>query len=188
MKEIDWSIAPEGATHWAPETDKSHECWYKKRGNGWMVSSKGTGYEWREISFPKRNLSELIPRPADPTAKDHRHEQPAWTGTGLPPVGTVCEMWHEKIGDWLKAEVAFAGEKILVVRYHSIAHGHHEAAIMNLDSEKLLRLPRTPEQIAAEEREKAVDEMMAVHEPWIATRRFCEKLYDAGYRRQEPQE
>lgn len=82
----DWSIAPEGATHWAPETDKAHEGWYKKRGNGWMVFSKGTGYEWREISFPKRNLSELIPRPADQAAKDHRHEQPATAEqTGLPP-------------------------------------------------------------------------------------------------------
>lgn len=188
MKEIDWGKAPEGATHWGPDTDRHCESWYEVMG-GEVVRYLPVYYSPQPM-LPAVNgsqyyhpVDDLVARPAP------------WVGAGLPPVGTVCEMWHEKIGDWLKSEVAFVGEQILVVRYHSIAHGHHEAAIMNLDSEKLLRLPRTPEQIAAEERERAIDDLCASIVSHYEAPKMSERylglaraLHDAGFRRQEPSE
>ncbi|HBO4307565.1 TPA: hypothetical protein L4U29_004042 [Pseudomonas aeruginosa] len=51
--------------------------------------------------------------------------------------------------------------------------------------------PQDTEQIAAEEREKAIDAMLDLDPPYedgfgmTSRRQFCEILFDAGYRRQE---
>lgn len=45
---------------------------------------------------------------------------------------------------------------------------------------------RTPEQIAAEEREKAIEEMRAALPDWAAPENICPMLYDAGYRKVTP--
>lgn len=100
-----------------------------------------------------------------------------WTGEGLPPVGTVCE-FRVETDDWRSCEV--------------IAH-HGEYAVCWIHCNKILassghaiRPIRTPEQIATEEREKAIDEMLALRKfPEISgSPSFAEAIYDAGYRKQ----
>ncbi|HIE1067009.1 TPA: hypothetical protein ACXJGN_003401 [Pseudomonas aeruginosa] len=113
-----------------------------------------------------------------------------WDGQGLPPVGTVCEIKHRDIG-WVRCEI---------VAHKSFSCGGLTHAIAWIDEYTLdqsqgvrFRPIRTPEQIAAEEREKAVQEMLALDEyphgqdrgGMMSRADFCRVLYDAGYRRQE---
>lgn len=115
-------------------------------------------------------------------------QRPAeWNGIGLPPVGTVCEaLWNEASDTWLKVKVFGANEHgqpihrweegPKIYEYQaSPLHGPHGTAYF--------RPIRTPEQIAAEERVKAVAEMMThvAH----ATPYDCDLLYRAGYRKVE---
>lgn len=117
-----------------------------------------------------------------------------WDGSGLPPVGCQCEIdptveHHEYYARHagrqaliVAHDVGRYGDPIAVYRvvaddgyneYHGLTSGKNN-----------FRPIRTPEQIAAEEREKAVVEMKRVwsgseNSPFYA-------LYDAGYRKQEP--
>ena|SRR5690554_5417244 len=164
MKEIDWSKAPEGFPIWIedlkPDLGGDHSCWARE------LSDR---YEDEKGGFWSK--------PEDGFYRVHRRP---WTGEGLPPVGTALE-FRTMRGEWIPGEYIgqFNGQMVV---------GCKETGAVGYCDPEQIRPVRTPEQIAAEEREKAVDEMLAAHEPWIAPRRFCEKLYDAGYRRQEPSE
>jgi len=104
-----------------------------------------------------------------------------WGGEGLPPVGSICE--GKECGEWVKVEI--------------IAHYDGRAVCMLPSKERVaiadpasLRPIRTPEQIAAENREKAIIEMKEVFLRgasgfWKGARLGIEALYDAGYRKQE---
>ncbi|MFU5179171.1 hypothetical protein ACM7XV_21180 [Pseudomonas aeruginosa] len=103
-----------------------------------------------------------------------------WNGQGLPPVGTVCEVKHRDIG-WVRCEI---------VAHKSFSCGGLTHAIAWIDENTLdqsqglrFRQLRTPEQIAAEERAKAIEEMCFAEE--TLTVKQAKALYDAGYRRQE---
>ena len=111
--------------------------------------------------------------------------QTVWSGDGLPPVGTVCEGRARATQEW--------GEVVV------LAHRIGSAVVSFTDCERLqwcdvdeLRRILTPEQIAAEEREKAVAAMVAImckdgafdaDDPECAF--AMEKLHDAGYRKVE---
>ncbi|ELO0933411.1 TPA: hypothetical protein SL836_003082 [Pseudomonas aeruginosa] len=119
-----------------------------------------------------------------------------WNGQGLPPVGTVCEYRCNdscEPNDWTAVHVLA----------HA-AHGSDTAMLLAEDNNGepgtiygriwvpgTCRPLRTPEQIAAEEREKAIDAMLDLDPPHekgfglTSRRQFCEVLFDAGYRRQE---
>lgn len=84
-----------------------------------------------------------------------------WNGEGLPPIGTVCEVAPKCQGCiWQKVEIAYMGNEYFVVvcpergceesRRH--VHGYQFRPI------------RTPEQIAAEERDAAIEQMILVDE------------------------
>jgi len=99
-----------------------------------------------------------------------------WNGKGLPPVGTVCE-WHPNHDGWVKVEIlGHSGEETWFRR-----DGHES-------SETCLRMAffrpiRTPEQIAAEEREKAIEEMVHDHDN-DQLRAWAAYVYDIlGYRK-----
>lgn len=107
-------------------------------------------------------------------------EQSSWDGQGLPPVGTNCE--YRSNDGWLQCEVVAHRNNAAVVLNH-----HYEADFVPPQD---LRPLRTPEQIAAEEREKAALEMAALMSGHEDRSKDCFKvlgeiLYDAGYRRQE---
>lgn len=88
MSEIDWSKAPEGATHcdpvtgywWGPSSLVSDGFSKWSDANGCWVEHANTHRPDIEI------VERLIPRPTQ------------WRGPedGLPPVGTVCEVWRRK--------------------------------------------------------------------------------------------
>lgn len=122
-----------------------------------------------------------------------------WNGEGLPPVGTVCE-WAGctyapedpkepdlHVGDQVKIIAHFKDGEFDLAAFtfnpgiHNSARG---AAWVNQGSHGCFRPIRTPEQIAAEEREKAVRDMLLCLKSPLAEATAYD-LYDAGYRKQE---
>ncbi|HBO9310379.1 hypothetical protein [Pseudomonas aeruginosa] len=171
---IDWSKAPEGATHWEPRGSLYLEGWMRKVGNKWSYWAEGRKV-WVS-GTPGCNVS------AEREATFEARPQEAWDGQGLPPVGTVCEVKHRDIG-WVRCEI---------VAHKSFSCGGLTHAIAWIDENTLdqsqglrFRQLRTPEQIAAEEREKAVGDMaMSIQGvPYQYPTLYA--LFDAGYRRQE---
>ncbi|AVE32265.1 hypothetical protein [Pseudomonas aeruginosa] len=178
---IDWSKAPEGATHWEPRGPDFGEGWMKKEGNEWFYWGEGTN-KWFKGKL-SCNVS------AEREATFEARPQDTWDGQGLPPVGTVCEYrCHDNIcepKDWTVV--------------HVLAHANHGSDTAMLLAEDVSGEPgtmygriwiprtcrplRTPEQIAAEEREKAIEEMCFAEE--TLTVKQAKALYEAGYRRQE---
>lgn len=113
----------------------------------------------------------------------------AWSGSGLPPVGTVCEWKGTHGGYWVGCEVVALSQSQFVLRHSdSSKYRPGQFEVFSADPVQIQFRPiRTPEQIAAEEREKALDAMVAtsplLDKGW--SRLVCKALYDAGYRRVE---
>ena len=125
-----------------------------------------------------------------------------WNGEGLPPVGTVCEFRipeeFEGVSPW-RPELRQGSRVEIIYRYDT---GVSEVAAFKFDvavgclveqaSAGCFRPIRTPEQIAAEERENDIAEAMkvmavsGVHTSAEACLRIATAYVDAGYRKQEP--
>lgn len=104
-----------------------------------------------------------------------------WSGEGLPPVGTVCEAYDYTDGKWVVGKILMHGNSD-----HAFATGTPECWGALFWACKF-RPARTPEQIAAELREKEIEEMLK-GTPWPGSdisRRVCEHLHAQGYRKQE---
>ena len=156
---IDWSNAPEDATHYQAETHGVFECWLKP---GHSVRVSRREQDWREDGYADDLIAtSAIKRP--------------WSGEGLPPVGVVCMA---------------NGYQVVIVAHH--CNGIH-AIYAESEVDGLLyygepnefRPIRTPEQIAEDEREAAVAEMLGLF--GVADSRdtyLMQRLYDAGYRKQ----
>ncbi|MFU2949880.1 hypothetical protein ACM7M3_29035 [Pseudomonas aeruginosa] len=166
---IDWSKAPEGTTHYHIAEDINP--WRKIEGT---VAYEHYSGKWLRVnSFNEGCMPDYyVPIPQEP-----------WDGQGLPPPGTEIE-YRQNGGTWL------AGTYIGEFRGKLVA-GCHVTGVVGVVALEEIRPLRTPEQIAAEEREKAIDEMLDLDPPhekgFVLTsrRQFCEVLFDAGYRRQE---
>ncbi|MBP3934696.1 MAG: hypothetical protein J6D44_12635 [Pseudomonas sp.] len=107
---------------------------------------------------------------------------PAWAGIGLPPVGTVCEAKTTR--GWSRGTIIAHG----LPPKENIAVWQEDGERISLGVKEYFRQIRTPEQIAAEEREIAIRNML--HEPGVTTDHSvadftCAALYDAGYRKFE---
>lgn len=112
-----------------------------------------------------------------------------WDGEGLPPVGVVCEHQgdDEDCNSWFPV-LTLAHAKI-DDRYVAVFQRADDDRKISFSNAVFFRPIRTQEQIAAQEREDAVDEMVSV---WrIALGRHSSECYemaaalhDAGYRRQ----
>lgn len=122
----------------------------------------------------------------------HEHDDwvragpPAWSGEGLPPAGTVCEWLDPDSGRWLKSVIAFLSSWVIVVR--GICPHPDGPVDIAFDLNKIhpkFRPIRTPEQIAAEEREGSIHEMVDHLKRWNTVQDLCGDLYDAGYRKVE---
>lgn len=180
-KVIDWSKAPEGATHIGVDQYGVY-CWYRNIRSDYFEFCLLGDFMWSKTSG-KPPAIEFFEPPA----------KPQWRGPqdGLPPVGMEVEfMWNYKPLDSEYVQV-----KIL-------AHDSGNAIMRTLDGpepgvlrensggycgpkegQPVFRLIRTPEQIAAEEREKAIKEMQASCAGLGAGAAII--LYDAGYRKVE---
>lgn len=153
---IDWSKAPEGATHYFPPTEK----WYMA-GNG-CAPLVWTGMWCKAFQFSQREHMCV-----------HRPATPSWSGEGLPPVGVVCMA---------------NGYQVVIVAHH--CNGIH-AIYAESEVDGLLyygepnefRPIRTPEQIAADEREAAVNEMHKLYIQGAKHHGGLYAIYDAGFRK-----
>lgn len=159
--EIDWSKAPEWATG----------CGNSPGGPVWFsddiytyVDGRQEGRVFSIIRGEGWCLEEIRTVSSRPSF---------WNGTGLPPVGTVCEgrSRKDKLGEvW--------GEAIV------LAHRLGQAVVSFTDCERLqwcgeddLRPIRTPEQIATEEALTEIERLYSEGGPAA--------VYDAGYRKVE---
>lgn len=162
-REIDWSKAPEGATHFGPENEEWIAAWYKLDEGEWFAMLTSDDDKWDYSPYvDDERVSQMIQRPAE------------WSGIGMPPVGTVCKMKRRAYLYWETVEILCLGERRV---FYRMSDGSEETRLYR-EVEF-----RTPEQIAAEERVKAVAEMMThvAH----ATPYDCDLLYRAGYRKVE---
>lgn len=157
MNEIDWSKAPEGADKY----NTYNKLFYKGAQLDLQVFTHGG---WKQSVFVKSD-ERFVCRPTTPS----------WSGEGLPPVGVDIEVLHELYG-WIGARVVGQDGEAAIVRTNDGYAGvfRHQ-----------FRPIRTPEQIAADDREAAIDEMLAATPAPGSdiSLRVCEKLYDAGYRK-----
>lgn len=181
MSQIDWSKAPEGATHFTPKIDGSGiwcDVFWRIDGyvatEAWQVRPEG-GLD--HYSYPTGfDASRAIPRPV------------VWDGTGLPPVGAACECqyavehyeaWHA--GECIARGLSPEGEEICVIKSQN--------TIACYRSGKHIRPIRTPEQIAAEERRSRVTAIERVmrrgQEQAMTITEIAAAIHDAGYRKVE---
>lgn len=180
MNEIDWSKAPEGATHCTPaalhDINFRPVFWRVVDGvvrEAWPMSNDYSKvkdhFRYGEGGCSSFDISHAVKRPA-----------PAWTGEGLPPVGTVCEACVSGTDGWFKCSV------LIHHPFEDGVAGVHDVAGHALLWTDTFRPIRTPEQIAAEEREKAIREMRHIAEHDAHSREVdYGALYDAGYRKVE---
>lgn len=181
---INWELSPRDAEAGCPPRPGFHAAWYKKdkEGQVWQFCQEN-GWAWMagRTDFPLGY--ELRPNPKHV----HKLTIGPWDGEGLPPVGITVEAHIDH--SWVSAEVLAHG-----------VDGEDEVAVLQVGSRIKtktftgVRPIRTPEQIAAEEREKAVKELFftinwqSSEAEWdaISNDRKCDyaKAIDAGYRKQ----
>ena len=157
-EQIDWSKAPDDATHYQAATHGVFECWLKP---GHAVRVSRGEPDWRQDDYADDLIAtSAIKRP--------------WSGEGLPPVGVVCMA---------------NGYQVVIVAHH--CNGIH-AIYAESEYDGLLyygepnefRPIRTPEQIAADEREAAIDAMFSrFGGVGGLTRKQCAWVISEGYRK-----
>lgn len=161
---IDWSKAPEGATHYGPETDVYAASWFKKENGDWCSWLEHIDDRWEvDIDVPSSYEKAMVKRPDE------------WSGEGLPPVGTVCDALV--CGGWKECLVIYHdpnNEDMAAVTYSGMLMWSSE-----------FRPTKTPEQIAAEEREQAIREMKLIAGFTVGGGCIFSRLYDKGYRKIE---
>lgn len=135
---------------------------------GKLFSLSGVSHHWTGAAIGRVSaVADHVSVPANP----------AWTGEGLPPVGTVCE-YQNSLGSWFPVEItAIAKKGICFVQTERDGENY----VCQVSSK--FRPIRTPEQIEAEARRSAIGEMLR-SEPAM-TICMAGNLYDAGYRKFE---
>ena len=169
---IDWSKAPEDATHKDPDTD----CFYKLVKDVWhLICGDGESVVSASLYNGETKPSDLIERPK---------KQGAWDGSGKPPIGIECEVRCNDVWSICKT-----------LAYHQVSDT--AVAVHFLDGSNSLfwcatfRPIKTAEQVAEEEKVAAIaeirDVVIAASGRTVATISEClaaVALYDAGYRKQ----
>ena len=164
-EQIDWSKAPADATHYQAATHGVFECWLKP---GHAVRVSRGEPDWREDDHADDLIAtSAIKRP--------------WSGEGLPPVGTVCERRfidsdYEK---WSLMDVLCHGKTTIYYRDRNGTEWSHY--INDLE----FRPIRTPEQIAADERERFAQELVTSMGKGGGPNALYQarRMYDLGYRK-----
>lgn len=167
MSKVDWSLAPEGATH---KDFTPHGLWYRFNTETDIVCY------WNNKVWQKSGTTEQY----NDGSMDHMEARPVkpWSGPedGLPPVGVECEVDHGNGKHWDKVTIlAHHGEKAI---YLDPIRGIHYIWGLLKD----FRTIRTPEQRAAEKRETAIRELMDIAQ--VDCRVTAARLVDAGFKRE----
>ena len=177
-REIDWSKAPEGAMVLLKHVRDNRYAWavsHTEESDAWMVERTGFGFRlmkdcWRVVST--------------------RPTTPSWSGEGLPPVGVVCEI-AESTGDLIISYPA--GHKVKIYAHFTHVNGTEIAAFADDAAQvygcgyyRIFRPIRTPDQIAADERESYIRRMQNGTESLgFDEYEICATLYDKGLRFQD---
>lgn len=124
------------------------------------------------------------------TRREFRYEtlrSTPWTGEGLPPVGMVCEAGIPHVSGpnnetrsviWIEGRViAYHAIKDKTYAWFAEDDGFYPPGVFGF------RPIRTPEQIAAEERQAAIKQMQKDCACYANADLFAD-LYDCGYRKQ----
>ncbi|WP_373033396.1 hypothetical protein [Sulfurovum sp.] len=173
MKDIDWSEAPDGTTHFWPGLFLL-DGWYKVlEGDVWVYDN---GWVKSRVVLSDINTDYLIKRPE------------SWGGETHPPVGTVCEVRLTCSDLWGKARIKYITKTTCVFVY-VFEDDPDELEEYSVATCYLKFRPiKTPEQLALEEREKITDEMYGFTRVKMIPaevdiqREVCDDLYTAGYR------
>lgn len=163
-EQIDWSKAPEGATHYVVGSISPFEM---RDGDDWFFWNSGSG-KWVRLRgflgnerFNEQEL-EIIQRPTTPS----------WSGEGLPPAGVDIEVLHELYG-WIGARVVGQDGEAAIVRTNDGYAGAFPHQFRPI---------RTPEQVAADERDAAIKEIEELIAGY-SYRHCAELIHDKGYRK-----
>ena len=180
---IDWSKAPEGATHCTDKKSPNSNpvFWQVKRGvaeKAWATDDEYNVIHSRSYTYSETGCAgffedDAVPRPVA-----------VWSGAGLPPVGTICE-WHPNVHGW--KEVTILGRDGDCTWYRLKG----EEASQTCRHMTFFRPIRTAEQIAADERLAAIN-YMEIDAGMCATafdgdpeaRVWISNLIDKGWRKQ----
>jgi len=180
---VNWELAPEGTTHFLPENADYYNTWIKKSGKDWFVWYDG---DWNESYDIHWYENEFISKSGEDLEEEKQIE---WDGKGLPPVGTLCEVMHSGHNNWVIHKINYMGSGIVV--FEGDESDEFACPVRSCQ----FRPIRTPEQVAEEEREKAIEEMMHVIPPgdinsvimkglYSVLKQAMIGLYDAGYRKE----
>lgn len=182
------SKIPEGTTHWV-KRDVQHPFRKMLPAEPPKAWSESSG--WYELSPWTNEAYTCITQHPDYCAHDHASNggcpecgEVEWKKGDLPPVGTVCEMQHSSWAEylWEKRKVLFVGKRYVVT-----SEPGDDVEKVSYTAEVSFRPIRTDEQIKAEERTAAIEEMWGIYwkpEPQTA-KEALGLLWDAGYRKQE---
>lgn len=180
---IDWSKAPEGATH---GREHQHGVDFYKREDGLWLYFTNRG-KWDMAMGTNESSCESRPL--------------LWNGEGLPPVGAVCE-WAGctfapedprepdlHVGDQVTIIAHFKDGEFDLAAFTFNPQIHNPdrgTAWVNQGAHGCFRPIRTPEQIAAEEREAAIESMfqIACSPEGVSLKKAIGLIYDAGYKLQ----
>lgn len=180
MSQPNWDKAPEGATHRGMGSGR----FYKIEGDQvCCFRTTPAGWEYTGFRVEDYDMHQMIPLPAPAPIPDK-----PWDGNGLPKVGTVCEGKPGDV-DWHRAEViGYYQERRVWIRWFdpSSPFKYEEFDSWEVD-EIEFRPIKTSEQIAAEEREKAINQAWAAI-GWTPSRLGPDPvamLYDLGWRKVE---
>jgi len=182
--EIDWGKAPEGTTHWEMANGGVLASWMKFENQNWYfwpAPNAHTRKQWYLCDVGPSRIPHIVPRPT---------ESVEWNGDGLPLVGTECEVYFPKDThpEWYKVKVMYLSEYMTVFFGDGEENSYTLKRLKDLEVE--FRPIRTPEQIAAEEQENVISEMVKDVESLTGRVGFSDQevvifsnLAAAGYRK-----
>lgn len=163
QNEIDWSTAPEGTTHYGPDSDDWHESWYKLE-DGWFFFNKFHAEWMMEDMIDCNRISELTEKP-----------ESLVEGCEMFTVGNEIEYSLNSGSTWYKCEVKYIIEDSGIVAKCYFGDTAAREQYLNFSSTTFRPLNKE-----CEERRNALCEMWNLVEIDMDV---CELLYDAGYRR-----
>jgi hypothetical protein len=175
MVDIDWSESPKDAQGFMPASNVWMKGWWKQENDCFYFWPAELGRDggWKKTYANPFSHALFNKRPTTQPA--------AWNGEGLPPVGAACEAKSMARGverDWFNATVLYSSPYTVVLDDYQAGEFVAHPATMQF------RPIRTPEQIAADEREAAVNRIYDILEgskrPDLMS--TCRALYDAGLR------
>lgn len=177
---IDWSKAPEDATHAGTTTRLQIPVFYKDireaKYSYWYADGDG----WREDVTGNPACAPLIERPK---------KQEAWNGVCIPPIDLECKvveapaLWeHSGMSDWIGRNVKVKSTFINNIgqQIASVESDNSECACFIVEC---LRPIKTAEQLADEERKSQLEFMHKIYMEGASEHKGgLAALYDAGYK------